>query len=63
MPEPIRDWPLPTLKEKLIKSSAKVLAGHYVAFQMAEVAIPRDPFGDTLRLIPELWPPSDPASA
>jgi Transposase DDE domain group 1 len=40
-PEPIKDWSLITLKEKLIKIGAKVL-GHagYVAFQMAEVAIP-----------------------
>ena len=38
-PEPIKEWSLTTLKEKLIKIGAKVV-GHarYVAFQMAEVA-------------------------
>ena len=39
-PEPIKDWSLTTLKEKLIKIGAKVVShGRYVAFQMAEVAI------------------------
>jgi len=41
-PEPIKDWSLTSLKEKLIKIGAKVVNyGGYVAFQMAEVAIPR----------------------
>ena len=31
--------------------------GRYVAFQMAEVAIPRNLFADVLRLIAELRPP------
>ena len=40
-PEPIKDWSLTSLKEKLIKIGAKVVShGRYVAFQMAEVAIP-----------------------
>jgi len=57
-PEPIRDWSMTTLREKLIKIGAKVV-GHarYVAFQMAEVAIPRNLFADILRMISELWPP------
>src|SRR5437763_12510508 len=39
MPDPIKDWSLTTLKEKLIKIGAKVVShGRYVAFQMAEVA-------------------------
>ena len=39
-----------TLKEKLIKIGAKVVShGRYVAFQMAEVAIPRNLFADILR--------------
>jgi hypothetical protein len=64
MPEPIKDWSLTSLKEKLIKIGAKVVShGRYIAFQMAEVAIPRDLFADILRLIAELrWPP-DPAPA
>ena len=57
-PEPIKDWSLTTLKEKLIKIGAKVVRhGRYVAFQMAEVAISRNLFADILRLIAELRPP------
>ncbi len=58
-PEPIKDWTLTTLKEKLIKIGAKVV-GHarYVALQMAEAAIPRDLFVGILRMIAELRPPS-----
>ena len=60
-PEPIKDWSLTSLKEKLIKIGAKVVRhGRYVAFQMAEVAIPRTLFADILRLIVELRPPPDP---
>src|ERR1700731_2685370 len=56
-PEPIKDWSLTSLKEKLIKIGAKVVShGRYVAFQMAEVAISRL-FADILRLIAELRPP------
>jgi hypothetical protein len=36
--------------------------GRYVAFQMAEVAIAKNLFGDILRLIAELRPPPDPVS-
>ena len=57
-PEPIKDWSLTTLKEKLIKIGAKVIShGRYVAFQMAEVAIPKNLFANILRLIAELRPP------
>jgi hypothetical protein len=56
-PEPIKDWSLTSLKEKLIKIGAKVVRhGRYVAFQMAEVAIPRQMFQEILRLIAELRP-------
>jgi hypothetical protein len=52
--EPIKDWSLTSLKEKLIKIGAKVVShGRYV-FQMAEVAIPRQMFQEILRLIGEL---------
>jgi len=63
-PEPIKDWSLTRLKEKLIKIGAKVVShGRYVAFQMAEVAIPRQMFQEILRLIAELrrQPPRAPA--
>jgi hypothetical protein len=63
-PEPIKDWSLTSLREKLIKIGAKIIShGRYVTFQMAEVAIPRQLFADILRLIAELRPPPDPSSA
>jgi Transposase DDE domain group 1 len=63
-PEPIKKWPLTSLKEKLIKIGAKVVGhGRYVAFQMPEVAVPRMLFAEILRLIAELRPPPDPAEA
>ena len=63
-PEPIKNWSLTSLKEKLIKIGAKVVShGRYIAFQMAEVAISRHLFADILRLIAELRPPPDPESA
>ena len=63
-PEPIRDWSLTSLREKLIKIGAKVVSrGRYVAFQMAEVAISRRLFGDILQLIATLRAPPTPATA
>jgi hypothetical protein len=51
-PEPIKDWSLTSLKEKLIKTGAKVVThGRYVIFQMAEVPIARQMFQEILRLI------------
>jgi len=57
-PEPIKDWSMTTLRQKLVKIGAKVV-GHarYVSFQMAEVAIPRNVFADILRMIAELRSP------
>ena len=52
------------LKEKLHKIGAKVVShGRYVAFHMAEVAIPRQMFQEILRLIAELRPQPPPAPA
>jgi hypothetical protein len=64
LPEAVKQWSLTSLKEKLIKIGAKVIShGRYLAFQMAEVAIPRTLFADILRLIAELRPPPDPVPA
>lgn len=53
-----------SLREKLIKVGAKLVShGRYVAFQMAEVAIPRAMVDEILRLIAELRPPPDPVPA
>src|SRR5262249_33701883 len=63
-PEPIKDWSLTSLKDKLIKIGAKVVShGRYVIFQMAEVAIPRQMYQEILRLIAELRPQPPPAPA
>ena len=63
-PESIADieWSLSTLREKLVKIGAKVVAhGRYVTFQLAEVAVPRDLFREILRLIDDLRPSPTPA--
>jgi hypothetical protein len=63
-PEPVKEWSLTSLKEKPIKIGAKVVShGRYIAFQMAEVAIPRQLFREILRLIAELRPQPPPAPA
>ncbi len=56
-PEEVEYLSLTTLCEKLIKIGAKVVRhGHYVTFQLAEVAIPRDLFAEILHLIGRLRP-------
>jgi hypothetical protein len=57
-PEPIKEWSLTSLREKLIKIGAKVVShGRYVTFQMAEVAIPRQLFAAIMQRIAELRSP------
>jgi hypothetical protein len=52
LPKEVEHWSLTTLREKLVKIGAKVVRhGRYVAFQMAEIAVPRDLFEEILRLI------------
>ena len=58
IPEPIAEWSLTTLREKLIKIGAKAVRhGRYVAFQMAEVAVPRQLFATILERIAALRSP------
>jgi hypothetical protein len=58
IPETIAAWSLTTLSEKLIKIGAKIVShGRYVAFQMAEVAIPRRVFGAIVERIAALRSP------
>ena len=59
LPRPVRTWTLTTLREKLIKIGAKVVArSKAVTFQLAEVSVPRTLFAaildriDRLRLVP-----------
>ena len=55
LPRPIRGWTLTTLREKLIKIGAKVVAhAKYVIFQLAEVAVPRPLFARILERISQL---------
>ena len=64
LPEPVKQWSLTSLKEKLIKIGARIVThGRYVTFQLAEVAVPRGLFVEILRLIAQLRPPPDPAPA
>ena len=57
LPKDVEHWSLATLREKLVKIGAKMVRhGRYVAFQMAEVAIPRRLFAEILRMIDGLRP-------
>ena len=59
LPKAVEHWSLTTIREKLVKIGAKVVAhARYVTFQMAEVAVPRDLFRKILRRIDELRPPA-----
>ena len=55
LPRSVKHWSLTTLREKLIKIGAKVVAhSRYVFFQMAEVAVPRKLFAAVLDRIQRL---------
>ena len=55
LPKPIKGWTLTTLREKLIKIGAKVVAhAKYITFQLAEVAVPRQMFAGILERIGRL---------
>jgi len=62
IPETAEPWSLSSLREKLIKIGAKVVAhGRYVTFQLAEVAVPQQMFAEILSLIARLRAPPAPA--
>jgi hypothetical protein len=55
LPRSVRSWSLTTLREKLVKIGAKVVAhAKYVIFQLAEVAVPRKLFAAILERIARL---------
>jgi hypothetical protein len=57
LPDEIEQWSLTTLREKVVKIGAKVIAhARYTVFQMAEVAVRRDLFRRILAMIDELRP-------
>ncbi len=56
-PKEVEHLSLTTLREKLVKIGAKVVAhGRYVTFQLAEVAVSSALFAEILRLIDSLRP-------
>jgi hypothetical protein len=57
LPDEVERWSLTTLREKVMKIGAKVIAhARYPVFQMAEVAVPRELFRRILDLIHDLRP-------
>ena len=61
-PEGIDSWPMTSLRERLIKTGARLVRhGRYAIFQMAEAALPRSVFAGIRDLINRLRGP--PASA
>jgi hypothetical protein len=62
MPKAAEPWSLTSLAREADKIGAKVVShGHYVTFQMAEVAVPRQMFQEILSLIARLRAPPPPA--
>src|SRR5919202_4753391 len=57
LPDEVERWSLTTLREKVVKIGAKVIApARYTVFQMAEVAVPRELFRRILAMIDGLRP-------
>lgn len=57
LPRRVKHWSLTTLREKLIKTGARIVRhARYVTFQMAEVAVPQALFGQILARIARLTP-------
>src|SRR5215203_608759 len=57
LPDEVERWSLSSLREKVVKIGAKVIAhARYMVFQMAEVAVPRALFRRMLAMIDELRP-------
>ncbi len=57
LPDEMERWSLSTLREKVVKIGAKVIAhARSTVFQMAEVAVPRALFGRILERIGTLRP-------
>jgi len=64
-PEGIETWSLTSLRERLIKTGARLVRhGRYAVFQFAEAALPRAIFAGMLMLINGLrGPPAEAACA
>ena len=60
LPRRVKHWSLTTLREKLIKTGARIVRhSRYVTFQMAEVAVPKTLFEQIPARIARLTPPCD----
>ena len=60
LPRRVKHWSLTTLREKLIKTGARIVRhSRYVTFQMAEVAVPKALFEQIPARIARLTPPCD----
>jgi hypothetical protein len=61
---PVEPWSLTTPREKLLKIGARIVRhGHYVVFQLAEVAVPRGLFAVILQRVDRLRAQSPPLAA
>jgi hypothetical protein len=57
LPREVERWSLTSLREKVVKIGAKVIAhARSTVFQMAEVAVPRDLFRRVLEMVADLRP-------
>ena len=57
LPDAIEKWSLTSLREKLVKIGARLVAhGRYMSFQMTVVAVQRDLFRRILQMIERLRP-------
>ena len=57
LPEEAKQWSLTTLRDRLVKIGARIVRhGRSIAFQMAEVAVPRVLFQEILAAISALRP-------
>jgi hypothetical protein len=56
LPGEVAAWSLTSLREKVVKIGAKIVAHGHLVFQMAEVAVPRELFRGILHRIARLRP-------
>jgi len=62
LPKEVEHWSPTSLRQKLVKIGARMVHhGRYVTFQLAEVAVPREPFRKILSLIDDQRRRSAPA--
>jgi DDE family transposase len=62
LPEAVKHWSLTTLRDRLVKIGARVIRhGRSIAFQMAEVMVPRTLFRQIVAAIAALRPSPPPA--